>query len=283
MLGNLSDFDPQNDGVAYDEMLEIDRFALHRLQEIIAKTRRAYDTYEYHIIYHALYNYCTLDLSAFYLDILKDRLYTSQPASLARRSAQTAMYAILNCMSRLMAPILSFTAEEIWRYMPGIDADNESIHTHKLPQVNPEWQAPDLGQAWKRLLEIRSEVTKALEQARNQKLIGHPLDSAVTLSVNNADYEILKSYEGELSTIFIVSQASLTKDPCSERAYESESIEGLKIQVASATGEKCERCWIHAPSVGADREHPTICQRCRSVIQQITSGQEQLGPRDKKT
>jgi isoleucyl-tRNA synthetase len=276
MLGNLNDFDPQNDGVAYDEMFEIDRFALHRLQEIIAKTRKAYDTYEYHIIYHALYNYCTLDLSAFYLDILKDRLYTSPPASLARRSAQTAMYAILNCMSRLMAPILSFTAEEIWRYMPGSEAADEGIHAQKLPQVKPEWRAPDLTETWQRLLEIRGEVTKALEQARNQKMIGHPLDAAVILSLGSADYEILKSYEGELQTIFIVSQASLTTEPLNQGAYESENVEGLKIQVASAAGDKCERCWIHAPSVGASREHPTICERCESVVQQIASGQGQL-------
>ena len=136
MLGNLYDFDPEKDSVPYDEMLEVDQYALHRLYEIIEKSRRAYDTYEFHVIYHALYNFCTLDLSAFYLDILKDRLYTSPPTSVARRSAQTVMFAILDVMGRLMGPILPFTAEEIWKYLPGRNEEGESIHLRRLPEAD---------------------------------------------------------------------------------------------------------------------------------------------------
>jgi len=269
MLGNLYDFDPEKDSVSYDEMLEVDQYALHRLHGIIEKTRRAYDTYEFHVIYHALYNFCTLDLSAFYLDILKDRLYISPPASVARRSAQTVMYAILDAMGRLMSPILPFTAEELWKYMPGRNGEGESIHLESLPEAETVWKNDALAQNWKRLLDIRGEVTKALEEARTRKLIGHPLDAAVTLSVNPELYKALKSYEADLRFILIVSQADLTQDPLGAYAFQSEEIEGLSIEVAPSQGEKCERCWTHSPSVGSNEGFLTICDRCVDIMEKL--------------
>jgi len=157
LLGNLYDFDPKKDVVSYDEMSELDRFALHRLQELVQRTRRAYDSYEFHIIYHALYNYCIVDLSAFYLDILKDRLYTSPSQSKERRSAQTVMYKILDSLARIMAPILAFTSEEIWNFMPGNKMNSESVHMKSLPVVNEAWKDEPLAEKWKKIIEVRGD------------------------------------------------------------------------------------------------------------------------------
>ena len=269
MLGNLADFNPLTDAIAYEQMPEIDRFALHTLQSLIARLRKAYDDYEFHVIYHRLYNYCTLDLSAFYLDILKDRLYTSPPASAARRSAQTVMFTILDAMVRLMAPILAFTAEEIWKYMPVNSNRADSIHQAGLPEVDAGWQDDDLAARWESILKIRGEVTKALESARADKLIGHPLDASVTLSVDPAMYELLLPYTDQLHTIFIVSQAHLVSGQDLSGAYRSEEVDGLAIQVARAEGQKCERCWIFEPTVGNSAEHPTVCERCSKALAEI--------------
>jgi len=266
MLGNLFDFDPATDAVAYEDMPEIDRFALHSLQGLVQKTLVAYDTYEYHIIYHALFNYCTLDLSAFYLDILKDRLYTSPPKSGARKSAQTVMHILLDSLARLMAPLLPFTAEEIWEHMPDSGDKAPSVHLTALPEANSKWKNEDLAQRWGKILDVRAEVTKALEEARAAKQIGHPLDAAVTISVKAEDYNALQPYAGDLRSIFIVSKVSLLKDEKIDDGYESENVEGLFIRIGDAPGEKCERCWVHETTVGTDNEHPSICARCQKAI-----------------
>jgi len=266
LLGNLYDFDPKKDAVSYDKMIELDRFALHRLQELIQKTCRAYDNYEFHIIYHALYNYCVIDLSAFYLDILKDRLYTSPADSVRRKSAQTVIYIILDTLARLMAPILAFTAEEIWNFMPGHDMNSESVHMTSLPVVNKEWKDDQLAEEWKKIIEIRGEVTKALEEARVKKLIGHSLDASITIYTDGDRYDILEKYKDDLRTIFIVSEVSMIKGDKADGIFKSLDIEGLSIQVKLASGEKCERCWIHDISVGADSEQPTICSRCQNAL-----------------
>jgi isoleucyl-tRNA synthetase len=270
MLGNLYDFNPDQDRLSYEDLLEIDKFALHQLYTIIEKSCKAYETYEFHIIYHALYNYCTLDLSAFYLDILKDRLYISPPNSQSRRSAQTVLHYILDAMARLMSPILPFTAEEIWKYMPGQDETSESIHLLALPEVVETWKNDELGRKWKLLLDIRGEVTKALEAARADKLIGHPLDAAVTLGVPAEMYATLEAYEADLRFIFIVSQASLSQSSLEEPAFQSDEVEGLSIAVASSPGEKCERCWTHSTSVGSHDAYETICDRCIGVMEQLS-------------
>jgi isoleucyl-tRNA synthetase len=266
MLGNLFDFDPATDAISYEAMPEIDRFALHRLQGIITKALKAYDAYEYHIIYHALHNYCTLDLSAFYLDILKDRLYTSAPKSDARRSAQTVMYFLLDSLIRIMAPLLPFTAEEIWAYMPAHSDKVPSVHLTLLPEVNSQWKNEGLVQKWEAILNVRAEVTKALEEARTAKQIGHPLDAAVTISAKEDLHDLLHPHAEDLRFIFIVSRISLLKDKKLEGSFESEKIKGLSIKIETAPGEKCERCWIHETSVGSDSAHPTICRRCCKAL-----------------
>jgi isoleucyl-tRNA synthetase len=269
MLGNLYDFDPEKDAVSYGSMPEIDRFALYRLQEVIERTLKAYDTYEFHIIYHALYNYCIVDLSAFYLDILKDRLYTSPPESAGRRSAQTVIHILLDTMARLMAPILAFTAEEIWSFMPGTKENEPSVHLTSIPQVTEAWKDQELAKKWKRILSVRGDVTKALEEARVRKLIGHSLDAVVTLYTDNDLYDILYPYENELSTIFIVSGAFLVKGGNPAGAFESQEIDNLSILVEPATGDKCERCWIYNVSIGTSSEHPTICSRCLNSLKEL--------------
>jgi isoleucyl-tRNA synthetase len=266
ILGNLRDFDPSVDEVSYDAMPEIDRFALHKLQGLIEKTLKSYDEYEYHIIYHALHNYCTLDLSAFYLDILKDRLYTSPPKSDARKSAQTVMYFLLDSLARIMAPLLPFTAEEIWEYLPAHSDKVPSVHLALLPEANSQWKDESLAQKWETILKVRAEATKALEEARVQKQIGHPLDAAITISAKEDLYSLLQPYAEDLRFIFIVSSVSLLKDKKLDGSFVSENVEGLSIKIEAAAGEKCERCWVHETSVGSNSEHPSICERCQKAI-----------------
>ena len=272
MLGNLFDFDPRSDAVDPSQMSDMDRYALHRLQQLIGKTRKAYDTFEFHVVYHALYNYCTLDLSAFYLDVLKDRLYTSPARSVPRRSAQTVIYRILDTISRLMAPILVFTAEEISQHMPGDGHRPESIHLAAFPQMDERCLSPDLAHRWEQLLTVRSEVAKVLEEARAQKRIGHSLDAAVTLSAGPEMMELLQSYADELRSIFIVSAVDLETSAPTD-AQPSDQVSGLFIKVAPASGEKCQRCWVHDPSVGGSSQHPTICSRCQGNLAIIAQDQ----------
>jgi len=266
MLGNLYDFVPETDGVAAAQMAEIDRFILHRLQLLVEKARRAYDLYEYHTIFHALHNFCAVDLSALYLDILKDRLYTSPAKSMERRSAQSVLYTLADTLCRLMAPILPFTAEEIWQHMPAAPNRAPSVHLAQLPAPQREHGDAELAERWEQLLGVRSEVTKALEAARTQKLIGHALDAAVTLSVNGDLYDRLARCAADLRSIFIVSAADLVREAPLEGAFESTEIEGLRVRVQPAVGEKCHRCWIHEISVGQNPQHPTICTRCTNAL-----------------
>ena len=270
MLGNLFDFNPEADAAPYASMAEIDKFSLHRLQELIGRTRHAYDAYEFHIIHHAVYNYCTLDLSAFYLDVLKDRLYTSSATSNARRSAQTVMHILLKSIVKIMAPVLPITAEEVWGFMPDWAGKEPSIHLSSFPEVNEAFKDDALAKKWSRLLDVRGEVSKALEIARTDKRIGHSLDAAVAISAADDLFEHLLPYADELKTLFIVSRASLQQGHGPSDAFKSTEITGLTIQVEPATGDKCERCWMHDSSVGANSEQPTICDRCRGVMTSVT-------------
>lgn len=268
LLGNLSDFDPTKDKLAFDQMLPIDRYALHTLQGLIQRARKAYDAFEFHTIYHSLFNYCTLDLSAFYLDILKDRLYTSPAADLSRRSAQTAIYEIAHTLARLMAPIMAFTAEEIWKYLPDTPGKQESIHMARLPEADDGLRDEGLAEQWRTIRTIRAEVTKALEEARAEKVIGHSLDASVVVGLDETLYQQLVPYGQDLRSIFIVSKAEMVKGEIDE-AYRSPDVEGVTVKVTPASGEKCNRCWVHDPSVGQQADHPTICDRCYSAIQII--------------
>ena len=267
MLGNLNDFDPEKNQCDYEQMSELDRFMLHRLQTMIKRSRQAYDQYDFHVIYHGLYNFCTIDLSSFYLDILKDRLYTSETDSRVRRSAQTGMHKVLNAVAKLMAPILPFTAEEIWGFFP-LEKKEKSIHMTALPDFDAACIDEKLAEKWEQLVALRSEVTRVMEKARADKQIGHSLDAWITLSATGDLHALLKAYESELRSFFIVSSVDLTADT-DDPAFVETAIEGLKVRVAPSAGEKCERCWVHDTTVGKDAAHPSVCERCRSVLSNI--------------
>ncbi len=270
ILGNLYDYDPSRHCVDYASMPEIDRFMLHSLQGLIEKCREAYDEFEFHVVYHTLYNYCTIDLSAFYLDILKDRLYTSPPDSVDRRSAQTVMYILIDALTKIMAPIVPFTADEIWQFIPGTEEKPETVHMTDFPAPVAQFQDNELAGKWERILQVRGEVTKALEKARAEKIIGHSLDAAVSLCTTDELFELLKARSDDLRSIFIVSEVRLESAEKASSNYETTDLAGLSIRVSPAPGEKCQRCWVYDTSVGADSEQPEICNRCRNALAQIT-------------
>jgi isoleucyl-tRNA synthetase len=269
LLGNLSDFEPARDYQSYALLTEVDRFTLDRLARLVARVTRAYEEYQFHTVFHSIHNFCAVDLSALYLDIIKDRLYTSAPDDPARRAAQTVCYDVFRALARLMAPILTFTAEEAWRYVPGGRA--ESVHLERFGEAPREWLDDELKRQWDRLLEVRREVAKALETARAQKLIGSGLEARVRISAAPEDLPGLLGAKRELlATVFIVSRVELAPGP--PRAgvhYESQDIPGLVIDVDRAPGEKCERCWTRSEEVGRDATHPTLCARCVRVVSRL--------------
>ena len=240
----------------------------HVSQPLVRRTRRAYEEFEFHTIYHALHNYCTLDLSAFYLDVLKDRLYASAPAWEPRRSAQTVLRYHLDTLTRIMAPIMVFTAEEIWQNLE--DAPVPSVHLATLPEPEGRWEDPELAARWDKLLQIRAEVTRALEAARNRKRIGHPLDAALTLTAPADLMGFLEGYRDDLRSVFIVSQVRLSPEPPDAEAFRSETIPGLTVGVQPSEAPKCPRCWIHDPAVGSFPDDPQVCGRCREALREIS-------------
>jgi isoleucyl-tRNA synthetase len=265
LLGNLSDFDPKRDSVPYEELEELDRWALHRLHEMSERVRKAYTDFEFHPVYHNLHNFCVLDLSSFYLDIIKDRLYVSAQDSPARRSAQTAMHEILAVLVRLMAPVLCFTADEIWRFMP--DAEHTlSVHMDLFVPVKEQYKDPDLASRWEEIIKVRREVTKALEIARKEKQIGHSLDARVILGLPEDLRKRIDPYREQLPSLFIVSAVQLVPSAEVEGGFESEELDSVKIKVTASTAPKCERCWVRDPTVGEDDAHPLICDRCLQAI-----------------
>ncbi|MDY6838498.1 MAG: isoleucine--tRNA ligase [Thermodesulfobacteriota bacterium] len=272
ILGNLGDFDPKGDVVPYAQMHEIDRFALLRLQHLVRRTRGAYESFEFHAVYHALYNYCTLDMGAFYLDVLKDRLYTSPRKSHARRSAQSALYIIVDTLARLMAPIIVFMAEEVWQHMPKADDRPTSVHLAQLPEVDESFLDAGLSERWESIMTLRGEVSKAMEEARVQKVIGHSLDAAVALDLPKEFLETVKPTEEELRAVFIASEVSIVSNRGLEKGPLSHKIPGLAIGIDRAPGAKCERCWIHDLSVGTDHTHQTLCSRCVQALQRGDDG-----------
>ncbi len=267
LLGNLHDFDPSRDTVPVDRMPELDRYALHTLQRVIERVRRAYDRFEFHRVYHAVHNYCTVDLSAFYLDILKDRLYTAPPASEARRSAQTVLYRILTSLLRLMAPILSFTAEEAWAHLPGSRSD--SVHLELFPEADEALVDEALEARWEKILAIRADVSRALEAARQAKTIGHPLDACVHLALPDGWKDEFSRDTELFRTVFIVSQVILEDGLQGPDVVEGQDVPGLKVLVERAPGRKCERCWVLSETVGESADHPTVCGRCRTALAAI--------------
>ncbi|MFH1491542.1 MAG: isoleucine--tRNA ligase [Pseudomonadota bacterium] len=267
LLGNLSDFDPAGDRVPYERMEELDRWALHRLQEVGERILKAYEDFEFHPVYHGLHNFCVLDLSSFYLDIIKDRLYISPPKSVMRRSAQTAMREILEVLVRLMAPILSFTADEVWQHMVG-ESTGSSVHTDLFIPLKEDYKDPELAERWENIMKIRREVTKAIEIARKEKKVGHSLDASVRLGVPAELMEELQPYRDQLRSIFIVSSVDLTLTDEVDEGVESEEITGLKVKVTPSGEPKCERCWVRDKTVGDDPGHPTVCRRCLDAMRE---------------
>lgn len=270
LLGNLYDFDPEKDKVGYDDLTELDRWALLKLHKLIRRVLDAYRNYEFHQVYHAVHNFCAVDMSAFYLDIIKDRLYTSVPASQERRAAQTVMYEIITSLVRLLTPILAFTTEEIWRYIPRAAGDKESVQLCDMPAVNEQYIDEELDAKWERVIKIRDEIAKALEGARKDKVIGHSLDAHVKIYADDDLFEFLRPLADQLATILIVSGAELAAGADTPAgAFVSEEVPGLKVGVIQAVGAKCERCWTYSDEVGKDDEHPALCVRCREVVRNL--------------
>jgi len=268
LLGNLYDFDPAHDRVPYERMEELDRWALHRLQEMNEAVLRAYDNFEFHLVYHNLHNFCVLDLSSFYLDIIKDRLYVSSQKSVSRRSGQTAMNEILEVLVRLMAPILSFTADEIWQYMKD-KGRAPSVHADLFVPVKEEYKDPDVAERWDTIMGVRKEVTKALEIARKGKMIGHSLDASVLLGLSDELTDLLAPYEDQLRSLFIVSSVEMAPIEDVEGGFEGEERKGVRVKVAPSEDKKCERCWVHDPTTGVDHGHPTVCKRCLKALSEM--------------
>ncbi len=262
LLGSCSDFDPAKNIVEFEAMEEIDRWALSRLNGLVEKVTRAYEKYEYHQFFHAIHNFCVVDMSNFYLDVIKDRLYCSTPDDPARRSAQTALMLILEQMVKLMAPILTFTSEEMWQHLPG--QHQKSVQLSDWPVPKPAWDNQDLNKRWQSLLEVREEVTWALEQARKEKIIGGSLAASVTIWADGSTYELLSEYSAYLPVLFIVSTAKLEagRAKAPEQATPGHRVP-VNILVEAAPGHKCPRCWIITES---DEE---LCPRCSKVVNEL--------------
>jgi isoleucyl-tRNA synthetase len=255
-LGNLDGFDPARDSVAVEEMEEIDRWALAELNGVVAKVLAAYEAYEFHNVYHALYNFATVTLSARYFDIIKDRLYTFAPRNKARRSAQTVLLQIGDALARMLAPILVFTADEIWENLP--NRAEPSIHLTVFPTASGESHEALLAE-WDRLFAIRDDVLRALEEARVAKHIGSSLEAKVILEASGDALELLRKHQKDLRYLFIVSQVEL----------EEAKGEGVSITVLVADGKKCERCWNYSTRVGESDLYPTVCERCVAALAEI--------------
>lgn len=264
LIGNLHGFDPREHRLPLEQLEEIDRWAMAKLQELIERVRKAYAEYQFHTVYHSLYNFCVTDMSAFYLAILRDRLYTAAPKSRARRAAQTVLFEVLNALVRLTAPVLCFTAEEVWKHLRSIDPSlEESVHMALFPEPRRGADDTALLNRWERLIEGRDTVLKALETARRDGLIGDPLEARVILQCRGEAYAFLKDYEPMLRYLFITSQALLVEGP------EMPEDEPLRVTIERALGQKCERCWNYSERVGENAEFPTICERCVAAIEEI--------------
>jgi isoleucyl-tRNA synthetase len=268
ILGNLYDFDPEKDALAFDKLQSIDQYMLRQTAAFASDVLNWYEEFAFHKIYHRLNHFCIVDLSAFYFDVLKDRLYTSGPKSAARRAAQTAIWRIGEALARLLAPIMSFTSEEVWEYLPKISGRSGSVHLAEFPSsaglLGPQASEKDEKQSndWQALRSARDEVLKALEEARNRKLIGTGLEAQVVLAIAEPLYSILKRYEDQLRYIFIVSAVHLAQGS-------GNGTSGLHVEVKKADGLKCERCWNYSIHVGEDKTYPTVCERCSAVLKDL--------------
>jgi isoleucyl-tRNA synthetase len=284
ILGNLYDFEPQRDAVGLEMMEALDQYILLVTADVVEKIEQWYASFEFHKVYQRLTNFCIVDLSAFYFDVLKDRLYTYAPKSQGRRAAQTAIWHIGEALVRLLAPILSFTCEEVWQHLPSSTDRPASVHLARFPQegealgrrgsvrefFSKTGSLAALGEGspgtevdWKILREVRDEVLRKLEEARNNKLIGGSLEAQVTIVAPENTYRVLSKIQDQLRYLFIVSAVTLEQAPSGNGAG------AVKVQVSKADGRKCDRCWNYSTHVGEDPVYPTVCERCSAALKEI--------------
>lgn len=266
ILGNVSDFDPDKDTLADSELLELDRWALAEFDELVRVARESYDTFDFHRVYHTLHRFCVVSMSNFYLDIIKDRLYITPKAGKARRAAQTAMFRILVGLTEILAPILAFTSQEIWDYIPSFAGKQKYVVMHDMPAAGQYSLSETEKAKWDRIIAINDDVKKVLETARAEKQIGSSLEAAAVLHCESDDlYGFTSKITGELADIFIVSQVVVEKSTGGTKG----EVEGLGVEVRKAEGDKCERCWQYKPTVGQDAECPTLCARCTGIVREL--------------
>ncbi|MDB5053590.1 MAG: ileS [Bacilli bacterium] len=265
LVSNLTGFDPKTDGVELEQMNELDRFALSQLDGMTERVLTAYEKYEFHVVYQSVHHFCAIELSAFYLDIVKDRLYASAPNDAGRKAAQTVLYEALTVITKLIAPILPYTTDEMWKFIPGVD--EISVQLTHMPKLESKRYNQVLEQKWLQFIEIRDEALKALEEARSNKMIGNALGAALDLYVNEETTQLLAQFN-DLEQLFIVSKVTVqTVDSNSAIPSDAIKFKKLAIRVSAAEGEKCERCWNVTPEVGSHSQHPTLCLRCAEVVE----------------
>ena len=264
LLGNLYDFNPAQHTVDYTKLTELDKWALAELERVKTEVRTAYESYEFHVLYHTVHNFCSVEMSGIYLDIIKDRLYTERADSVKRRAAQTVMNEVLNTLVVMIAPVLSYTAEEVWKYMPEYPGKPCSVMLADWPLANAQHDDAQLRGAWQQLLDVRGAATRALEEARRAKTIGHSLDAEVTIYADGAQYKLLEPYAQFLPEFLIASQVRLVSGIPSGSAMDGEV--PVAVLVVASGHAKCERCWIYSPTIGKHSEHATLCARCASVV-----------------
>jgi isoleucyl-tRNA synthetase len=268
LLGNLDGFDPVKDSVSYEEMEELDRWAMLRLSQVTGRILDAYEKYQYHTVFHTLHNFCVVDLSNFYLDVLKDRMYASVEEGHLRRSAQTVFFHLAEGIVQLMAPILSFTAEEVWEHLPG--PRPESVFLSRFPAPEDKWEDPALDKRYQELLKIRDMVNKALEEMKQSKEIGNSLEAEVTIYCRKQETcDFLLTFGAGLADLFIVSETTVeVAETLPGDAVQDERTPGSGVKVVKTSGAKCERCWRYTADVGSFEDDPAICGRCREVLSQ---------------
>ena len=285
LLGNLGDFHPLSDTVAYESLEEMDQWTLHKLYELVSRVEHAYDNFEFHKIYHFVHSFCVVEMSALYLDIVKDRLYVEGKTSPRRRSAQTVLYETAKNLIGVLAPILPFTMEEVYQsllFSTGELSHNpiqedrpltRSVHLESFPNPLKTWQRPDLAEPWDQLLALRDMIIKCLEEARRGKLIGHSLDARVLLTTISGDYfQFLEKYKDLLADFCIVSHIDIRKaDAFSSGETPVEGCPEVSLSVEKAPWPKCVRCWKLHPDAGHDPEYPGVCPRCAEVLKHYPS------------
>ena len=268
-LGNLYDFDPSVTALPYDKLEVLDQYMLRQAWALVSDVRNWYEEFAFHKIYHRVNHFCVVDLSAFYFDVIKDRLYTYAPNSMGRRSAQTAVWRIVEAMARLLAPILSFTCEEVWHYLPKMPNRLDSVHLAKFPDAgevlgasSPPVEDPQVEHDWTTLLAVREQVMKALEEERNSKRIGKSLEAQLVITAAEPAFSVLKRYADQVRYLFIVSAVTLVPGT-------GNGTGGVRVEVKKADGTKCERCWNYSTHVGEDKIYPTVCERCSAVLKEL--------------